>query len=90
MDDPTAVDVFLKFKSKVSKIGLFLTTDRVYGGPQFIIGLKKYATKIQSTIDKHDSACTQDRCPLTTLDSLEEVEAFVVGFCVASGKKVPL
>ncbi len=74
---------FLRFQRKIKKIGLFLDIFE----NQLAIGKKRYASKFENVINKALSTSTE--CSISLFNTLEEVEAFVQGFCLSTGKKLP-
>ena len=94
MYESTVVGVYEKFRSRIRKIGLALIIVDAPEHPyhRFAVGPKKYDTKpkVREIIYHHQSACTQDKCPISLFSTLDEVAAFVAGFCVASKQESPL
>jgi len=103
MWDSLVVRKFEKLQLKATSVGLFLHVNDVtayHDGTkhpdrtisyQFIIGHQKYGSKSKAhdTIKDHHSACTSNLCPVAAFNTLEEVKAFIIGFCIASKKANP-
>lgn len=83
MTDALTVKVFLKFRRKIGKIGLFLDIFE----DRFIIGNKRFASRFTKMTDTAQSKGNED--PFYVFSSLGEVAGFVAGFCYP-GKDNPL
>lgn len=86
MNEAKTVSVYSWYKSFFPKAGLFITIND--GTNQFAIGPKKYARNFCSVLEKHSVACTEDKCPIILLDTLEEAIAFYYGFCLGRKGRV--
>lgn len=84
MEDGLAVKSFLRFQSRVRKVGLFLG---VFEG-DFAIGKKRYEKKFEDTLN--EAYAKNKDCPIYIFSTLKEVSAFVSGFCFSCGKPFPL
>ncbi|KKN91247.1 hypothetical protein LCGC14_0221150 [marine sediment metagenome] len=83
VSDVKSIKWFSHIQKKISKVGLFLNVFE----DKFAVGKKKYASKIEDVID--EAVRTSTEGSISLFNTLEEVEAFVQGFCLSTGKKLP-